>query len=65
MERRTSAQVIAKVRESRKSKHAYDLGDTTGVYTRGNILLSEKKVLRSLTPSKFTKSVVKSFLKQS
>ena len=64
MERRSSTQVIAKVIESRKSRHKYDLGETTGVYTRGNILLSEKRVLRSLTPSKYTKLVVKKFLKQ-
>ena len=64
MERRTSAQVIAKVKASRKSRHQYDLGDTTVVYTRGNILLSEKKVLRNLAPSKYTKWMVKSFLKQ-
>lgn len=64
MEKRSSTQVIAKVLESRKSRHHYDLGETTGVYTRGNILLSEKKVLRNLAPSKYTKWMVKSFLKQ-
>lgn len=64
MEKRSSTQVIAKVLESRKSRHYYDLGETTGVYTRGNILLSEKKVLRNLAPSKYTKWMVKSFLKQ-
>ena len=63
MARLNSTQIIAQIRERRRSKPAYDLGDTKGVYARGNILMSENKVLKSLTPSKHSKRTVRNFLK--